>query len=35
MDGFMTQYEKHIIGHLTGVARLVLRDTLRASFGFL
>ena len=30
MDSFITQYEKHIIGHLTGFDRLVLRGTLRA-----
>jgi len=30
MDSFITQYEKQIIGHLSGFDRLVLRGTLRA-----
>ena len=30
MDSFIAQYEKQIIGHLTGFDRLVLRGTLRA-----
>ena len=30
MDTFIQQYEKEIIGHLTGFDRLVLRGTLRA-----
>ncbi len=30
MDTFITQYEKQIIGHLSGFGRLVLRGTLRA-----
>ena len=30
MDTFIAQYEKQIIGHLTGFDRLVLRGTLRA-----
>ena len=29
MDTFIAQYEKQIIGHLTGFDRLVLRGTLR------
>jgi hypothetical protein len=30
MDNFIAQYEKQIIGHLSGFDRLVLRGTLRA-----
>jgi len=30
MDSFIAQYEKQIIGHLSGFDRLVLRGTLRA-----
>jgi hypothetical protein len=30
MDDFIAQYEKQIIGHLSGFDRLVLRGTLRA-----
>jgi hypothetical protein len=34
MERFMQQYEKEIIGHLSGFDRLVLRGTLRAELSF-